>query len=107
MMRLHAGDILAAKENVSGCGLNLACEQLEEGALARAVWSDHTAQLRFREREIHIAGRVHATETHVQIAGLEQRCHWEVSLCESIASVLGSISFDALCSLCWSATTGR
>src|ERR1700730_3254272 len=66
-----AGNVVAPKQNAPGRRLELSGEQLEEGALARAIRADETAKLTLRQREVHAAHGLNTPKADRQIDGLE------------------------------------
>ena len=70
---LRAGDVLAAEPDRPRTWCKLACQHLEERALARAVRADQATQFQFTQREIDRFDGSDAAEAHRRGAGFEQR----------------------------------
>ena len=72
-VRVVAGDVLAMEQDAPGGWLQLAGEQLEERALARAVGADEAAQLSLGQAEVHVANGLDAAEPDRQPDRLQDR----------------------------------
>jgi hypothetical protein len=67
------GDVLALEEDPACVGAVAAEDQAEERGLARSVRPDQAMDLSRVEREVDLAGNVHATEAFAEPACLEDR----------------------------------
>ena len=72
-MGLQLGDVDAAEQHGTASRFDLAGQELEESALARAVRSDQTTQLAFGERKVDVANRLDAAEMFAQGTRFDQR----------------------------------
>jgi len=66
----ETNDVLAFEQHLAGVGREGAANQIEEGALARAVWTDHGRKRPRRKGQRHIIDCPQATERLSQISDL-------------------------------------
>ena len=72
LVHRHASDRHPVESDPATAWLQLAAQQLEEGALAGAVRADQAAQLTLPQAEVHAVDRAHSAKALLQVAGFER-----------------------------------
>ena len=72
-VRRQRGNVRAAQQHLAGGQREQPADQVDDGALARAVRPDQAEDLALRDREIDIVDRAHAAEMLGQAFELKHR----------------------------------